>query len=227
MPLINDTVKKQAQALLKTLANPVRLIVFTQEMECQFCRENRQLAEEVAGLSDKLTLETYNFLLDKEKVAEWKPERVPCLIVAGDRDYGIRFYGVPAGFEFTSLLNSILLVGSRDSGLKPETRQKLATLTQPVNIDVFVTLQCPFCPMAVGMAHRFALESDKVTAGAVDSAEFPVLANLYSVMAVPKTVINRGHQFEGALPEDKFLEEVLRGATEAVPPAPATVPPPA
>jgi hypothetical protein len=77
--------------------------------------------------------------------------------------------------------------------------------------------------MMAGLAHRFALESDMVTASVVDAGEFPVLANLYSVMAVPKTVVNRTHQFEGAMPEEKFLEEVLRGAG-VVGPAPATTP---
>lgn len=212
MPLINESIKKQAEQALVQIEHPVRLVVFTQDMECQFCRENRQLAEEVAGLSDKITLEVHNFLLDKEKVAEFKPARVPALIVAGEKDYGIHFYGIPAGYEFTSLINAIQLVGKRDSGLKAETRQRLAELKVPVAIDVFVTLNCPYCPMMVSLAHRFALESDLINANVIDAQEFPVLANYYDVMAVPKTVINQRHQFEGALPEERFLAEVLKGA---------------
>lgn len=214
MPLMSDAVKRQAQMLLGKLANPVRLVVFTQEMECEHCRENRQLAEEVAALSDRLSLEVYNFLLDREKVEEFKPERVPCLIVAGEKDYGIRFYGVPAGFEFTTLLNTIQLVGRRDSGLQPATRERLAELKEPLAISVFVTLTCPYCPMVAGLAHRFALESDKVTADVIDAGEFVVLANLYNVTSVPKTVVNRQHQFEGAMPEQRFLEEVMKGVQQ-------------
>lgn len=214
MPLITDAVRRQAQMLLGNLANPVRLVVFTQEMECEHCRENRQLAEEVAALSDRLSLEVYNFLLDKEKVGEFKPERVPALIVAGEKDYGIRFYGVPAGFEFTTLLNAIHLVGRGDSGLLPQTRERLAALAEPLDISVFVTLTCPYCPMVAGLAHRFAFESDKVTAGVIDATEFGVLANLHSVTSVPKTVVNRQYQFEGAMPEQKFLEEVMKGVQQ-------------
>ncbi len=208
--IINEAVKRQAQLALAGLKNPVRLIVFTQDMECQFCRENRQLAEEVAGLSDKLSLEVYNFLLDKEKVEEFKVERVPALIVAGEQDYGIRFYGVPAGFEFSSLIAAIQSVGARDSGLRPETREKLASLKTPVTIDVFVTLTCPYCPMMVSLAHRFAMASELITASAIDAQEFPVLANYYDVLAVPKTVLNRSKGFEGAVAEERLVNEVLQ-----------------
>lgn len=210
MSLIQESVKRQIEENLKTLPNSVRLVVFTQEMECQFCRENRQLTEEVAALSNKVKLEVYNFLLDKEKVEEFKVERVPALVVAGEKDYGIRFYGVPAGYEFTSLVNAIQLVGSGDSGLKSKTKEQLAQIEQPVKIDVFVTLTCPYCPMMVSLAHRFAIESEKITASAIDAQEFPVLANYYDVMAVPKTVLNQRHQFEGAIPEERLLEELLK-----------------
>ncbi|MEO0085268.1 MAG: thioredoxin family protein [candidate division WOR-3 bacterium] len=211
MALLSDAVRKQAQQMLAPMVSPVKLVVFSQEMECAHCRENRLVAEETATLSDKLSVEVVNFILEKEKVEQYKVERVPAICVVGEKDYGIRFYGVPAGFEFTSLLNAILLASKGDSGLKPETRAKLAAITQPVDLSVFVTLTCPYCPMQVAMAHRFAVESGHITAAAIDSAEFVPLAQLYSVMAVPKTVINRRHQVEGALPEEKFLEEVLKG----------------
>ncbi len=212
MPLLNDAVKIQAQQILNNLEHPVKLLVFTQEMECQFCRENRQLAEELAGLSDKVTLSVHDFQQDKETVEKYRIERVPALVVEGEKDYGVRFYGIPAGYEFTTLLNAIQIAGRRDSGLKPQTREKLQKLTSPVKIDVFVTLTCPYCPMMVGLAHRFAMENENITASAIDAQEFPVLANYYQVSAVPKTVINGLHHLEGALPEDRFLAELLKVA---------------
>ncbi len=209
MALLSDDVKLQVKNTIGNLPNPVRLIVFTQEMECQFCRENRQLAEEIAQTAEQIKLEVYDFLQDKEQVAQFQVERVPALIVAGEKDYGIRFYGVPAGYEFTSLLNAIQIVGKQDSGLKPLTRERLKGLNQPIRIDVFVTLTCPFCPMMVSLAQRFALESDRVVANAIDAQEFPVLANYHNVMAVPKTLINQSRQIEGAVPEERLLAEIL------------------
>lgn len=212
--MLDDNVKLETRQLLNELSNPVKLVVFTQEMECQFCRENRQLAEELATLSDKITVEVHNFLLDREKVEQFRIERVPALVVAGEKDYGIRFYGVPAGYEFTTLLNALQIVGKKDSGLKPQTRERLARITRPVQIDVFVTLTCPYCPMMAGLAHKFAMENDLITASAIDAQEFPVLANYYNVAAVPRTIINQLHSIEGAIPEDKLLAEVLKIAEQ-------------
>jgi glutaredoxin-like protein len=208
LPIMQDKVRKQAEKLLVDMPSPVKLVMFTQEMECPTCREARQLAEEVSSLSEKLTLETYNLMIDTEKAKEYKVDRVPTLCVVGGKDYGIRFDGVPAGYEFTSLMNAIKLVSGGDSGLKPETKERLAKLAKPVDIQIFVTLTCPYCPAMAFQAQRMAVECDSVSASVVDSAEFPHLANLYQVMAVPKTVINRTRSFEGAVPEDRLIDEI-------------------
>jgi glutaredoxin-like protein len=145
-------------------------------------------------------------------------DKAPAFVVTGEKDYGIRYYGVPAGFEFSTLLSLIELVGARNSGLRPETMTKLAGLTSPADIQMFVTLTCPVCPMAALTAARLALESDKVSLSIIDAAEFPQLAGLYNVMAVPRTVVNRGHSFEGAMPEERFIDEITRGAGALVMP---------
>jgi glutaredoxin-like protein len=214
MPLINPNVAKQAQERLAALPGEIRLVVFTQEMECQFCRENRQLAEEFAALSDKVKLEVCNPLTQPEKAAEYKVDKVPALAVIGGRDFGIRFYGIPAGYEFASLMAAVELCATGTSGLKPDSKARLAGVAVPVDIQVFVTLTCPVCPLAVSLGTRLAIERDDFTLSVVDAAEFPQLANLYEVMAVPKVVINRSHSFEGALPEERFVEEIVK-ATQA------------
>ena len=177
------------------------------------------MAKEIATLSDRLSVEIFDLQKDSAKAAEYRVDKVPAICVVGDKDYGIHYYGVPAGFEFTSLLTLIELVGRRDSGLKPESRAKLAGLTSPVGLQVFVTLTCPVCPLAAGVAASLAIERDNITLSIIDTAEFPQLAGLYNVMAVPRTVVNRGHSFEGALPEKRFIDEVLRGTSGLVAPA--------
>lgn len=213
MPLTEAT-KTQAAARLGLLPNPVRLIAFGLDKDCPFCTDNRGLAEEVVALAPgKLTLEVRDFASGDGETDGLRVERVPAIAILGEKDYGIRFYGVPAGFEFTALVAALELVGSRDSFLRPETRERLKALTTPVDLKVFTTLTCPICPLAVNVAHRLAVESDFVTASAIDTAEFPNLVKAHAVLGVPKVVINNGHSFEGALPEDRFVEEVLKGAT--------------
>jgi glutaredoxin-like protein len=187
-------------------------------MECQFCREARSVVEELAALSDKLSVEVFDMVKDSAKAAEYHVDKVPAICVTGDKDYGIRYYGVPAGYEFSTLLALVELVGSRLSGLRPESVTKLNRSTAALDLQMFVTLTCPVCPAAAVTAARFALESDRISLNVIDATEFPQLAGLYNVMAVPRTVVNRGHVFEGALPEERFLEEVLKGASPLVAP---------
>ena len=99
----------------------------------------KQLVEELAGLSDNLRAEVYNYLLDKERVAEYGIDKVPATVIRNGKDYGIRFYGIPAGYEFSTILDTIVAVSKGDSGLKPESREKLATITEPMHLEVFVT----------------------------------------------------------------------------------------
>jgi glutaredoxin len=80
-----------------------------------------------------------------------------------------------------------------------------------VHIQVFVSLTCPHCPVAASIAHKLAIESDMITADVIDSSEFATLAQKYSVIGVPKIVINEKVDFVGAFSEDLFAEHVVLG----------------
>lgn len=139
MGLIGDADGQQIRQRLAEMVNPVRLIHFTQELNLEYGRETKQLVEELAGFSDKLSVEVYNFLLDKERVAEYGIDKVPATVIRNGKDHGIRFYGIPAGYEFSTILDTILDVSKGDSRLKPESREKLAAITEPLQLEVFVT----------------------------------------------------------------------------------------
>ena len=139
MGLISDDDALEIRERLKSMVHPVKLVHFTQELNLEYGREAKQLLSELLALTDKLSLEVYNFLLDKEKVAEYDVDKVPATAVRNGKDYGIRFYGLPAGYEFATLLDAILSVSQGDSGLKGENKEKLANVTQPVHLQVFVT----------------------------------------------------------------------------------------
>ncbi|MGQ9568161.1 MAG: protein disulfide oxidoreductase [Anaerolineae bacterium] len=196
----------------KHLVHPVRLVMFTQTFACQYCKETEQIVREVADLSDKIEAEIYNFVTDAEKAKEYGVDKIPAIAVVGERDYGIRFYGIPSGYEFTSLIEDILDVSRGKTSLSDETRQALAQLTEPMHIQVFVTPTCPYCPGAVRLAHQLAMESDLVRADMVEAIEFPHLANKYQVMGVPRTVFNETVHQEGAVPEPIFVARLLQAA---------------
>ncbi len=214
MPLIGERDRKILRQEFQYLTNPVKLVVFTQEVECQYCRETRQIAEELAELSDKLSVEVYDFLADQASVQAYRVDKIPAIAIVrgGERpkDYGIRYYGIPSGYEFSSLVEDILMVSSGESGLSQETKEAIAGIRVPVHIQVFVTPTCPYCPRAVRLAHQLALESDWITADMVEAIEFPHLAYKYEVMGVPRTVINETYHIEGAVPEHMLVERLLQ-----------------
>lgn len=217
MGLIGDKDRKAVQDRLAKLARPVKAVVFTQDMECQFCRETRGLLEELAGLTDKLKVEVRDFVKDAAEAQRLGVDKIPAiaLLGEGDKDYGIRFYGIPAGYEFVSLLEALELVSKGDSGLSTAGREKLKKLTKSLALQVFVTPTCPYCPKAVVLAFKLAMESPLVTAAMVEATEFPHLAGKYQVSGVPHTVIGDSPQpLIGAYPEAAALEVIL-GAVNA------------
>ena len=195
----------------QNMQEPVRILVFSQEIECEFCKEARQLAQEVAGLvPDKVVVEVYDFVKDEAKAKEYGVDKVPAIVVLGRKDYGVRFYGIPYGYEFNTFIETIINVSKGTTNLSEDTKAKLKALDKPAHIQVFVTLTCPYCPIAAGLAHKFAIESDMIKSDVVEVAEFPPLAQKYSVMGVPKIVINERTELVGAVPEAQFVAHVLQ-----------------
>jgi len=147
MALLDDKVRKQVTAALAGITKPVKMVMFTQgdggALECEYCGQTRELVQEVAALSDKVTVEVKDFTADADDARKYGVDKIPAVVLLSDgetpKDHGIRLYGVPAGYEFSTLIEDLRMVGSGDAGLKPETMNALATLTRPVHIQVFVT----------------------------------------------------------------------------------------
>ncbi len=219
--MLDENVKKQVLEVFAGLKNPVDLLFFGSEDKnrCQYCAETKQMLEEITALSDLLTLKVYDIDQDASLAAQYKVDSVPGFVMLGREgstllDYGIRFKGIPAGHEFTSLVNDLLITSTRQSNLNETTIQFLHSLTQPVHLQVFVTPTCPYCPRAVVLAHQLALESSMVEAEMVEAIEFPELAERFDVSGVPQTTINMGAgTVIGAVSEQQLVEEI-RSALE-------------
>jgi len=175
-----------------------------------------QILEELAGLDQRIAVRRYSFPQDEERVKQFGIDKAPAIAVAReDHDYGIRFYGMPAGYEFSSLVEDVIDVSRGKFDLPRDVVEELQELDADVHIQVFVTPTCPYCPRAVRTAHKFALASDHVTADMVMATDFNDLSMRYGVTAVPHMVVNEGTSFIGALPERQFLNEVLKGVQVA------------
>ena len=200
--------KKVSQILSEGMSGDVRLIVFTQEFECDFCKETRMIAEELASINGKIKVEKYDLVSNSDKAKEYSVERIPAIVVKGERTAGVHYFGIPSGYEFSGMLEDIIDASRGKTHLSREIVDKVSKIDKDVHIQVFVTPTCPYCPRAVRTAHQMAMINPHIRADMVESMEFPELANKYEVMAVPKIVINETVSFEGALPEEQFLEYI-------------------
>ena len=136
---MNTRTPADLEAALADLAAPVRLLFFTRTFGCDTCVPARRIVDRVASLSERVTVDEFNLVLDKDAVQAYGIRRAPAIAVVGEADTGIRFYGVPEGHELISLVDAVLLVASRDSGLSDESRARLAEVDEPLDIQVFVT----------------------------------------------------------------------------------------
>ncbi len=213
MSLLPDDKKEELRnQFAQTLIDPVRIIMFTQEMECRFCSETRTLAQEMATLSEKIRVDVYDFLKDAELAKQYSIDKIPALAVIGKIDYGVRIFGIPYGYELSTLIEAITSVSRGTTDLSDKTKEIVRDIKKPVHIQVFVTLTCPHCPAAAAIAHKLAVESDMISADVIDAQEFPALAQKYGVIGVPKIVMNEKVEFVGAFNEDLFAEHAVLAA---------------
>jgi alkyl hydroperoxide reductase subunit AhpF len=146
MALLAPAEQDKLRESFNEMTGPVRLLFFTQTLDCEACLQTRQILDELPALSDKVTIEEVNFVLDKDKAAQYAVDRVPAIAVLGQDESGqptkdsrIRFLGTPAGYEFVSLVQALLLVGGAGSNLSDENRKRIAAVDRPVTMQVFTT----------------------------------------------------------------------------------------
>jgi alkyl hydroperoxide reductase subunit AhpF len=143
--LISPVDQQKLRDAFAEMTSPVRLLFFTQTLGCETCVQTKQILDELPPLSDKITIEEANLVLDADKATQYGVDRVPSIAVVGQsetgepRDSRIRFVGTPAGYEFMSLIHAVLLVGGGESSLTEDTRKRIAAVDKPVVMQVFTT----------------------------------------------------------------------------------------
>jgi glutaredoxin-like protein len=206
--MLSDMEKDVLKKKFTALVNDVELAVFTQELECQFCKETRELALELGTLSPKIRTKVYEFVKNSDEVTKYGIKKIPAIAIIGSKDYGIRYYGVPAGYEITTFVDDIIDVSRSATSLSDSIKKKIAGIKKAVHIQVFVSPTCPYCPKAARIAHQFAIENEFIRADVIEMTEFPHLVQRYSVMSVPHIVINEDTSFMGAQPPEAFIEQI-------------------
>lgn len=206
---------KFAQELMGT----VKIDYFTQRKlpiyipgreECAYCEETEQLLKEVAALSEKIALSVHELSQSAEEAARLKVDKVPGTVIRGPANRPIRFYGLPAGLEFATLVEDIVDASRGRVELATETVRQLRKLKSSVGIQVFVTPTCPHCPGVAHLAQKMALESARISADVVEIGEFPRLAERHRVRAVPTVTLDERVALVGAMDESTLMTQIVR-----------------
>ena len=194
-----------------TSSNSVRIIFFEQSIGCETCLPTRRALEQIARDNPGVELEVLNVVLDKEKAAGHGVDRVPAIIVSSEGRDRIRYYGAPLGNELPTLLQAITMAATGRTELSDASRARLKGLAKPVDVQVFFTPTCVYCPRMISLANQAAIESPLVSTVAIDATEFPDLVRRYNVNGVPKTVIDGSKELLGAVPEEQFVAAIAAG----------------
>ena len=148
MPMISEKDSKAIRDhFAKQLKNPVVLDHFTHgatpgEMpiqECEYCRETTQLLQEVAALSGQITLRVHDFVSEADRAREMGVVRIPTFALSGKAKGRVRFVGIPTGYEFSSLIESLVDVANGTTDLSPKVADEIGVLRKDVHIQVFGT----------------------------------------------------------------------------------------
>jgi glutaredoxin-like protein len=209
--LLPDNITKQVKEIFSSMEGSVKALLFKSEKNCDYCSTAEQMLQELSEIESKISYEVHD--LDSEMAEKYRIELAPSMVLLnpeGD-DKGVRFLGIPAGHEFGTLLQDIISFSKGAiSDLSKDSIQKIEKINSPVDIKVFVTTTCPYCPKAVLTAHNIAMANKNITAYMVEANEFQELSRKYGVSSVPQIVINDKVTFVGAYPEGQFVDQVMK-----------------
>jgi glutaredoxin-like protein len=218
-----------AQKFDAELAGPVKIDFFTErnlgitlpgKTPCQYCKPAREMLQELAGLSDFISLRQHYFEDNPQEKATFGVERVPGIVLRGRGPNYVTFYGMPAGTEFPMFLECIIDISRTEVLLSEESVRSLETIAEDISLRVFVTPTCQYCPLMMRIVFQMAMVSPHVRAETIEITEFPELAERYQVRAVPLTVIADQVAIPGMVDEKDVVKELMKLARAHAPAEP-------
>ncbi len=208
--LLNKDLQKQVKKILDPMKDKITIVLFTKETDCDSCEPTLQIINEVAEVSDKISVKVYDLDKNSEEVAKYNIEMAPSFVILDKDDQykGVKFNGVPAGHEFNSFLSALVEMSGEVSYVPADFAARVAKIDKPINIKVFVTMSCPHCPGAVQKAHKLAMMNKNVVGEMIEAQTFYELSEKYNVSGVPKIVINDTIELVGNQPIETFLSSI-------------------
>jgi glutaredoxin-like protein len=198
-----------AKFQLTKLGGAVRVRVFAIPGHCVFCNTAEELVCRLAEMSEKIIVLRSGFDPEDPAAKDYGIDRHPAIIIHGKQDYGVRFFGVPIGYQFGVFVEDLVMASSGMTDLSEEVKIKLRSVKRPVSIQVYTLPDCPGSPRMARAAHKFSIENGNITADVVDVLEFGELAAEMGVLETPKTMVNGKVEIQGVIRERELVERIL------------------
>jgi glutaredoxin-like protein len=194
------------------LKREVKVLLFTTEKGCTHCEDTEQLLKEISAQSKNMKVEVLDVERNKQLATELNITLTPATVILSNNGAKLYYFGLPGGHQLRCLIEDIVDASEGSTDLAPKVREMIRRIDKPVDIKVFVTPACPYSPVVVRAAHRFAIENQMIRAQMIESMEFRELTERFNVLGVPKTFINDSIQFDGTLDDSLFAEKVSNAA---------------
>ncbi len=211
---LDDSTKDQILEMFDALVNDVTIHVFVKDHDCLYCNDTMALATQVADISGKVNVTIHKGELTVPEAAGMRVRYTPAIVIHGKDEYKIRYYGIPAGYEFGALIGDIVDASTGTVALPPDVIEDIESIDKPVHLQVFTTPQCPYCPGMVRLAHQAAILNPLIEADMIEALEFQDLSQKYEVFGVPKTIINENVSVEGLTPPELFVEKLFEAVDQ-------------
>jgi len=205
---LDEETRQQIIEMFENLVNDVTIYLFTENSNCLYCNDTRDMVELVAELSDKVMVEEHKGPLTSDIAKKMGVEHHPAIVLHGNEPYNVKFYGIPAGHEFSALIGGIIDVSAGTAPLPPDIIEDIRAIDKPIRIRVFVTPQCPYCPGMTRLAHQSAILNPLINAEMYEALELTAEAQKFEVFGVPKTIFNDTIIAEGLTPPEMFVEKL-------------------
>jgi glutaredoxin-like protein len=195
---------------LQHIQNDVKLVYFTRETNCAYCKVAGTLYKSLASLTHKIQLESVNFAFDSNKDKKFDIFAVPALAVLAPRIHGISYYGLPWGQELNDFLDDLIYISRSENSLPEEVNEKLTILHRNVKLKIFISPECPYSLPAAKLGVKLSVASAHISVDIINAPEFLELAQRYNVRGIPMTVVSERESFYDALKPVEYVENILK-----------------
>jgi len=198
--MLDDTLKTQLQTYMGMLRQPIRLIASLDNSDNAV--KMRELLQEIAALSDKVSLDETG-----------DDARKPSFVIAKEGETrGVRFAAIPLGHEFTSLVLALLWTGGHPPKVEQDVLDQIKALDSDLNFEVYMSLSCHNCPDVVQATTLMTVFNPRINVTVIDGGLYQDEVNARNVMAVPATFLNGEMFASGRMLVEEFLAKVDTGA---------------